>query len=303
MLDTISLDQLRTFVAVAERGSFRAGAASLSRAQSAVSHAIANLEYKLQLKLFDRSTHRPVMTAEGLGLLSDARDILLRVDAMRARARGIGDGLELELTLTLDTLFPLPAVGNALCKMRVEHPSVAIRLASEPLGGPIAALLEKRCNLAILVGEEFRDPHIAVEAIGAIRHVAVVSADHPLATLGKGAACASVLADHMQIVQSDSSSLSEGKTFGVISNRICHVTTQDAKHAMILAGLGWGRLPYWQIKRDLHEGRLVKLPTKTLGRDSEVLMEAYLGHRIDEPFGFAAQAFRIALLQHMSRES
>ena len=56
---------------------------------------------------------------------------------------------------------------------------------------------------------------------------------------------------------------------------------------MILAGLGWGRLPHWQIERDLHEGRLVKVPTKTLGRDSEVPMEAYLGHRIDEPFGFA----------------
>jgi DNA-binding transcriptional LysR family regulator len=299
MLDPLSLDQLRTFVAVAECGSFRAGATRLSRAQSAVSQTIANLEHQLRVKLFDRSGHRPVMTLEGQGLLADAGDILLRVDAMRARARGLGDGLELQLTLTVDTLFPLPAVGKALREMRVEHPSVAIRLAIEPLGGPIEALLEKRSNLAVLVGEEFRDPHVAVEAIGAIRLVAVVSADHALATLTEADAGPPVLTDHMQIVQSDPSSLSEGRTFGVLSNRVCHVTTQDAKHAMVLAGLGWGRLPHWQIERDLREGRLVKAPTKALGRDSEVPMEAYLAHRIDEPFGFAAQAFRTALLRQI----
>ena len=67
---------------------------------------------------------------------------------------------------------------------------------------------------------------------------------------------------------------------------------------MIAAGLGWGRLPLWQIERDLQEGRLVRVPTRALGRDSQVSMEAYLAHRIDEPFGLAAQAFRRALLRH-----
>ena len=296
MLDALSLDQLRTFVAVAERGSFRAGAASLSRAQSAVSQAIANLEHQLRVKLFDRSGHRPTMTPEGLGLLADARDILLRVDVMRARARDLGGALELQLGLTVDTLFPLPVVGHALREARGEYPSVAIRLSVEALGGPIAALLEKRCQLAIVVGEEFRDPRIAVEAVGAIRHVAVVAAAPPLAQLD--AAGPAALADHLLIVQSDPSPLSDGRSFGVLSPQVCHVSTQDAKHAMIAAGLGWGRLPLWQIERDLQEGRLVRVPTRALGRDSQVSMEAYLAHRIDEPFGLAAQAFRRALLRH-----
>ncbi|HEY0959980.1 MAG TPA: LysR family transcriptional regulator [Novosphingobium sp.] len=296
MLDPLSLDQLRTFVAVAECGSFRSAATKLSRAQSAVSQTIANLEHRLQVKLFDRSSHRPVMTPEGNGLVADARDILLRVDAMRARAHGLRGGLELQLVMTVDTLFPLASVGRALCEMRTEHPSVAIRLATEPLGGPLAALLEKRSHLAILVGEEFRDPRIVVEAIGAIRHVAVVSAQHPLAMRQGADAGSRELADHMQVVQSDPSNLSEGRTFGVLSNRICHVATQDAKHAMILSGLGWGRLPLWQIEADLRDGRLVRLPTKVLGRESEVVMEAYLAHRIDEPLGLAAQVFHRALL-------
>ncbi|MFD1709319.1 LysR family transcriptional regulator [Ottowia sp. GY511] len=298
MLDALSLDQLRTFVAVAERGSFRAGAASLSRAQSAVSQAIANLEHQLRVKLFDRSGHRPTMTPEGLGLLADARDILLRVDVMRARARDLGGALELQLGLTVDTLFPLPVVGHALRETRGKYPSVAIRLTVEPLGGPIAALLDKRCQLAIVVGEEFRDPRIAVEAVGAIGHVAVVAAAHPLAQLDAASAGPTALADHLQIVQSDPSPLSDGRSFGVLSNQVCRVSTQDAKHAMIAAGLGWGRLPLWQIERDLQEGRLVRVPTRALGRHSQVTMEAYLAHRIDEPFGLAAQAFRRALFQY-----
>jgi DNA-binding transcriptional LysR family regulator len=298
MLDVLTLDQLRVFVTVAESGSFRSGAARLSRVQSAVSHAIANLEAELGVALFDRTGHRPVLTPEGQALLANARDILLRVDAMRARARGLGEGVELELSLTVDTLFPIAAVGAALAEMRLAYPAVSIRLAVEPLGGPIASLVEKRSTLAILVGEDFRDPRIALEAISSIEQVAVVSPKHPLGlrprSVGVGLPD---LADHLQIVLADPTHLSEGRSFGVLSPQTCRVSSQETKHAMILAGLGWGRLPVWQVERDLSEGRLVRLATNALGRNSQVTSEAYLARRLDEPLGPAAQIFREALVQ------
>src|SRR5690606_14111300 len=111
MLDALTLDQMRTFVTVADAGRFRAAASKLYRVQSGVSVAIGNLEAQLGVLLFDRSGHRPVLTAEGKVLLGNARDVLLRVDAMRAKARGLGDGLELELPLAVDTLFPIQQVG------------------------------------------------------------------------------------------------------------------------------------------------------------------------------------------------
>jgi DNA-binding transcriptional LysR family regulator len=147
MLDVLTLDQLRVFVTVAESGSFRSGAARLFRVQSAISHAIANLEAELGVALFDRGGHRPVLTAEGHALLANARDILLRIDVMRARARSLGEGVELELSLTVDTLFPTAVVGKALSEMRVAYPGVSIRIAVEPLGGPPTALIEKRSTL------------------------------------------------------------------------------------------------------------------------------------------------------------
>ncbi|MEY9753693.1 LysR family transcriptional regulator [Bradyrhizobium yuanmingense] len=298
MLDVMTLDQLRTFVTVAESGSFRSAAARLSRVQSAISHAIANLEAELGLALFDRTGHRPVLTPEGQSLLANARDILLRVDAMRARARGLGEGVELELSLTIDTLFPIGMVGAALTKMRAAYPSVSIRLAVEPLGGPIASLIDKRSSLAIVVGEDFRDPRIAVEAVSSVEQVAVVSVEHPLARRqSRNRISLQDLADHLQIVLSDPTPLTEGRMFGVLSPQTCRVTNQDTKHAMILAGLGWGRLPFWLVERDLRERRLVRLATTALGRRSQVAAEAYLAHRLDQPLGPAALAFREALLQ------
>ncbi|MCA1428080.1 MULTISPECIES: LysR family transcriptional regulator [unclassified Bradyrhizobium] len=298
MLDVLTLDQLRTFVTVSESGSFRSAAARLSRVQSAISHAIANLEAELGLALFDRTGHRPVLTPEGQSLLANARDILLRVDAMRARARGLGEGVELELSLTIDTLFPIGMVGAALTKMRAAYPSVSIRLAVEPLGGPIASLIDKRSSLAIVVGEDFRDPRIAVEAVSSVEQVAVVSVEHPLARRqSRNRISLQDLADHLQIVLSDPTPLTEGRMFGVLSPQTCRVTNQDTKHAMILAGLGWGRLPFWLVERDLRERRLVRLATTALGRRSQVAAEAYLAHRLDQPLGPAALAFREALLQ------
>lgn len=297
MLDALTLDQMRTFVTVADAGSFRAAASKLYRVQSGVSVAIGNLEAQLGVLLFDRSGHRPVLTAEGKVLLGNARDILLRVDAMRAKARGLGDGLELELPLAVDTLFPIQQVGVAIARMRAIYPSVTVRVVVEPLGGPLQALKEKRCTLSIMVGEDFRDPRITFEALSSVPQVVVVAAGHPLARQEAGQPIGVMeLADHLQIVLSDPSRVSEGRDFGVISPQTCRVNTQDAKHALILSGVGWGRLPLWLVQRDLDEGRLLRLRTHSLGREGESVSEAYLAHSLDEPMGPAARALAEALV-------
>lgn len=301
MLDALTLDQMRAFVAVAESGGFRAGAARLSRVQSAVSHAIGNLEAQLAVSLFDRSGHRPALTSEGRALLADARAILLKVDRMRARARGLGEGVELGLAVVVDSLFPIAIVGEALKEMREVYPSVAIRLVVAPLGGPLTALRERRCTLGILLGEDFRDPHIELEALSSVSLVAVVASIHPLAARFQRdePLTSSELADHLQIVLEDPTPLSEGRDFGVLSQGTWRVNGQDIKHHLILAGLGWGRLPSWAVERDLAEGRLIRLGATALGRQGEAVLAAYLAHRTDEPLGPAARVFRQAILRRM----
>ncbi len=297
MLDGLTLDQMRAFVAVAESGSFRAGAARLSRVQSAVSHAVANLEAQLAVSLFDRSGHRPSLTPEGHALLADARAILLRADRMRARARGLGGGVELGLPIVVDILFPMEIVAGALLHLREAYPSVGVRIEVAPLGGPLAALRDGRCKLGIMMGEEFRDARIELEALSSVSLIAVAAASHPLAGRSREPIGAVELADHLQIVLEDPTPLSQGRDFGVLSPGTWRVNSQDAKHALILAGLGWGRLPSWVVARDLAEGRLVQLRATALGREGEAVLAAYLAHRSDEPLGPAAKVFRRALLE------
>ncbi|QCG94407.1 LysR family transcriptional regulator [Azospirillum sp. TSA2s] len=304
MLDALTLDQMRIFVTVVEAGSFRAAAVRLSRVQSAVSHAVANLEAELGLTLFDRSGHRPVLTPGGRALLADARAILLKVDALRARARGMCEGVELSLSIAVDCLFPLAAVGAALKELHDAYPAVGVEVVVGPLGVPFSALYEGKATVGIVVGGDLRDPRIELEALSSLSFVAVVAAAHPLAARSRTGdeVTATELTDHLQIVQADPTPLSEGRDFGVLSPGTWRVSGQDTKQALILAGAGWGRLPRWAVERDLAEGRLVRVRASALGRDGEAVVDAFLAHRNDTPFGPAACAFRTALRRHAHKE-
>ena len=296
MLDALTLDQMRAFVAVADSGSFRAAAGRLSRVQSAVSHAIGNLEGQLKVALFDRSGHRPTLTPEGRALLADARAILLKVDAVRARALGLGEGVELGLAIALDPQFPLGLAAAALKDLHDAYPSVGVQLWTAPLGAAIAALREGQCALAITAAD-IPDPRIELEALSFVPRAAVAAATHPLATRSRGGKplTTAELADHRQIVVPDPSPLTEGRDFGVLSPGTWRVSDNAIKHALILAGVGWGSLPLWLVERDLAEGRLVRVATAEFGQRGETFVRAYLAHRTDQPLGPAARAFREAL--------
>jgi DNA-binding transcriptional LysR family regulator len=298
MLDALTLDQMRAFVAVAEAGSFRAGAGRLSRVQSAVSHAIGNLENQLRVALFDRSGHRATLTPEGKALLADVRAILLKVDSMRARALGLGEGVELGLAIALDPQFPLGLAAAALKDLQDAYASVSVQLWTAPLGAAIAALLEGQCALAITAAD-LPHPRIELEALSFVPRAAVAGATHPLAARSRAGEplTAAELVDHVQVVVPDPSPLTEGRDFGVLSPGTWRVSDNATKHALILAGIGWGSLPLWLVERDLAEGRLVRVAAAEFGQQGETFVRAYLARRTDQPLGPAATAFREALLR------
>jgi DNA-binding transcriptional LysR family regulator len=76
----MTLEQLRVFIAVAERGHVTEGARALNLAQSAASHAIASLEARHDVLLFDRVGRRIALTQAGAALLAQARRILTEVE-------------------------------------------------------------------------------------------------------------------------------------------------------------------------------------------------------------------------------
>ena len=76
----MTLEQLRVFVAVAERQHVTEAARALHLAQSAVSHAIAALEARHDTKLFNRVGRRIELTEAGQVFLAEARAVLARAD-------------------------------------------------------------------------------------------------------------------------------------------------------------------------------------------------------------------------------
>src|SRR3954471_12006596 len=150
MLDGVSLDQLRAFIASVDEGSFSAASRKLHRAQSVVSELVSSLEGQIGVSLFDRSGRYPVLTPEGAVWLADARAIASGVDGMKARAKGMASGLEPELSVVVDVLFPIAAITESAKEFRAKFPGTPLRLYVEALGAAYQPVLDGIAGFGIV---------------------------------------------------------------------------------------------------------------------------------------------------------
>lgn len=254
-----TLDQLQVLLAIAETGSFSAAGRQLNRAQSVISYTIANLEAQLDLKLFTRDgTREPRLTSEGKVMLSDARRMVGVLKDLRARAEGLKQGLEAELSIAIDVALPSPALVNVLNAFAAQFPTVALRLSVGALGVVWQQLNERHSDISFGGPLQADRDDLISHRIGDASMAPVAAPNHPLA-LYQGRVPLSVVREHIQLVVSDASRMTEGKDFGVFSYRTWRMTDMSTKRDLILSGLGWGGLPTWMIYEDVLAGRLAAL--------------------------------------------
>ncbi len=258
MLDGLSLDQLRTFVAAADEGSFSAAGRRLRRTQSAVSETMANLEAQLGVRLFDRKGRYPELTVEGVVLLADARSVVTGVDGLKARAKGISAGLEAELVAVIDVFFPIAAIAEVAREFRIQFPATPLRLFVEALGGAVQPVMDGRASFGLVGSLPVLPTAVVAESVTNIGFVRVAARDHALAAY-RGPIPREELARHVQLVLTDRSELSAGREFGVLSPLTWHLADLFTKHAFLVRGLGWGGMPLHTVSNDIAEGRLVEL--------------------------------------------
>ncbi len=91
----MELRHLRCFVVVAEELHFARAAARLHIEQSPLSRIIKDLEYRLGVQLFERTTRRTRLTWAGTVLLEEARRIFAVVDQAKASVKGAATGYRL----------------------------------------------------------------------------------------------------------------------------------------------------------------------------------------------------------------
>jgi DNA-binding transcriptional LysR family regulator len=270
MLDGVSLDQLRAFIAAVDEGSFSAGARKLRRAQSAVSELVSNLEAQIGVVLFDRTERYPKLTPAGILLVADARSVVTNVDLLKARAKGISGGLEPELSAVVDVLFPIEAIAESAKEFRERFPRTPLRLYVEALGGAYKPVLDGRCSLGIVGSLPIAPQSMTLERLQAVDMIMVAAREHPLARI-KGVVPKVELAKHVQLVLTDRTELTAGREFGVMSPLTWRLGDLFAKHAFLLKGLGWGGMPLHAVQRDLLEGRLAKLAIEDLPEEGLIL--------------------------------
>jgi DNA-binding transcriptional LysR family regulator len=291
---TPTLDQLKVLLTVVDVGSFAAAARKLNRATSVISYTIANLESQLGVTLFDRaSTRKPQLTDAGRTVLAEARTVSNGVDELRARVKGLLQGLEPEVHQVLDVMLPTARVVDALTAFRAAFPTVTLRLHVEALGAVMQLVLDRTAT----VGVSGPLPGLAAIAgierigIGEVTLVPVAAPEHPLAQAGKrkpGEA-----RDHIQLVLTDRSSLTQSLDFAVVSPRTWRLADLGSKHMLLKAGIGWGNMPKPMVQEDLDSGRLVELDLPD-ARSGAYPLDAI--HRTDTPPGPAA-AWLISRLQ------
>jgi DNA-binding transcriptional LysR family regulator len=255
---TPTFEQLRTFMAVVDSGSFAAAGRRLNRAVSVISYGIANLEAQLGVILFDRKgTRKPQLTVAGRAVLAEVRAIAEDFDGLRAKVKGLLDGLEAEVNLAVDVMLPAERLGAVLRAFNDKFPTVTLRLHVEALGAVTSLVLEQKAILGISGPLAASATGVECVAAGSVLMVPVAAPDHPLARMERISPGAG--RDYIQLVLTDRSPLTEGRDFSVMSPRTWRLADLGAKHALLREGIGWGNMPIPMIEAELAAGTLVRL--------------------------------------------
>ena len=277
-------DQLQVFLAVVEAGSLAGAGRRLGRATSAVSYAIDNLEAVLGVDVFTRhTTHKPQLSEAGRAVLAEARVISDGFDKLRARVKGLAEGLEAEVRLVVDVMLPTALLVNALKTFQVQFPTVPIRLHVEALGAVSQMVLDGVADLGVSGPLPVEAGGLKCIPLRGVDLVPVAAPDHPLASKTKVPIGGT--REHVQLVLTDRSALTAGRDFGVFAVETWRLADLGAKHALLLAGVGWGNMPEPMVREDIERGRLVILDLQDWRGGSFPLQLIYKSHAPPGPAG------------------
>lgn len=157
----MTLEQLRIFVAVAEREHVTHAARALHLTQSAVSAAIRALETRTATALFDRVGRRIVLTEAGTLFLIEARGVLARAAAAEAVLTDLSCLKRGRIALAASQTVANYWLPQRLVRFRRAHPGIALEIA---IGNSVEVrrlICEGLADIG-LVEDEIEDPALAV---------------------------------------------------------------------------------------------------------------------------------------------
>ncbi len=174
----MTLEQLRVFVALAERQHVTRAAEALNIAQSAVSASIAALEGRHGAKLFNRVGRGIELTEAGALFLAEARSVLARAESAELVLSELGELKRGVLSVYASQTIAGYWLPRHLVAFHRSYPGVGMRLSIGNTSQAAAAARGGEADLGFVEGE-VDEPVLISEPVARDQLVIVVGAEHP----------------------------------------------------------------------------------------------------------------------------
>lgn len=167
----ITLERIRTFVRIAERGNLSAVARELNVGQSSVTRHLRELEEALGVALLSRTTRRVTLTEEGSRYYADAIRILRMVEQASDEARSGQSAYAGTVRISCTAALGVRHVSRLIFAFQDRNPEIAVDLR---LTDELIDLVREGVDVALRLGP-LADSSMKLRAIGQSRRVLVAS--------------------------------------------------------------------------------------------------------------------------------
>ena len=182
----VTLDQVRCFVAVAEELHFGRAAERLSMTQPPLSRQIQKLERAVGAHLVERDNRRVELTGAGVAFLDEAYRLLNLVDSAGDLARRVDAGTSGVVRLGFTAVSAISVLGPLLRRLAEELPDVEVLLSERVTGAQVDGIRRGELDIG-LARPPFDTAFLNSDVLLREPLMAVVPADHPLASAGPAA--------------------------------------------------------------------------------------------------------------------
>ena len=252
-----NLEHLHVINTICAEGSFQKASEKLHKVRSAVSYSVKQVEAHYDIKIFNRETYRPELTAEGKILMIQIRRLLRHANEFETFVNQMKGDHETELKLGVSSIFPLDKITGLLTELKQEFPNTTIHLNIEVASGE-RMLLGEQVDIAIY-GSLGHDKTIDYKWINTLEMPLLISKKLPLNDINN--VTETDLAVYPQVILKSSDRQSPDT--GIVDDALkWYVTDQHTKKNLITAGLGWGRLPYHLAEKEIKNKDLIILNTQ-----------------------------------------
>jgi DNA-binding transcriptional LysR family regulator len=243
------LTDLRTFVSVADLGSFRAASQALHLTQPALSRRVDKLEQALGFRLFDRTTRKVELNAMGRSFLPRARHVLNELDSALLGMTELSDRLRGHVTVACVPSAVGAFVAAALRDFHQQYPRIEVRLIDERATEVLLAVARGDADFGIsYLGVQ--EPDLEFELLFQEEFVLACRRDHPLARRRR--ITWKELAQHECVVMAPGTGnrMLMDQALASLPHRpawTCEVRHVPALISLIEAGVGIGAVPRYAL--------------------------------------------------------